>query len=292
MDPLGGRDSGCPRPFVLYDPGTGAAVPRVPGLNATAFSLAEDDATQLRRGRRIPATAASTCGPRGWRPDGHRRLRCLRVLGHLADVYQIRSPVRPGDWPTSDDHGRAGVRDGLRPLGHPPGHRGRAPSRLRRGVVAAGAAVQLASGGSFAVAGSEGGGGLWETTRPDSGTLAVANDSTEVFFFDAATGKENGRPLTGHIGSVAGLAYSTDGKSVLTARLRGLSCLERVHPRRPGHPGGPLWRRSANSLSVPTAAPGPPSASSTARSTCGAWIDLHLGLKPEDSGLLDLLLCR
>ncbi|MFF8196555.1 hypothetical protein ACF05L_38130 [Streptomyces bobili] len=43
--------------------------------------------------------------------------------------------------------------------------RGRAPSRVRRGVVAAGAAVQLASGVSFAVAGSEGGGGLWETTR-------------------------------------------------------------------------------------------------------------------------------
>lgn len=43
--------------------------------------------------------------------------------------------------------------------------RGRAPSRLRRGVVAAGAAVQLASGGFFAVAGSEGAGGLWETTR-------------------------------------------------------------------------------------------------------------------------------
>ncbi|WP_328419365.1 hypothetical protein [Streptomyces sp. NBC_00443] len=43
--------------------------------------------------------------------------------------------------------------------------RGRAPSRLRRGVVTAGAAVQLASGGAFAVAGSEGDGGLWETTR-------------------------------------------------------------------------------------------------------------------------------
>ncbi|MET8418146.1 hypothetical protein ACWD7C_23290 [Streptomyces sp. NPDC005134] len=43
--------------------------------------------------------------------------------------------------------------------------RGRAPSRLRRGVVAAGTAVQLASGASFAVAGPEGNGGLWETTR-------------------------------------------------------------------------------------------------------------------------------
>ncbi|MEU1446405.1 hypothetical protein [Streptomyces mirabilis] len=43
--------------------------------------------------------------------------------------------------------------------------RGRVPSRLRRGVVAAGAAVQLASGAVFAVAGSEGDGGLWETTR-------------------------------------------------------------------------------------------------------------------------------
>ncbi|MEU2777351.1 hypothetical protein ABZ646_31765, partial [Streptomyces sp. NPDC007162] len=43
--------------------------------------------------------------------------------------------------------------------------RRRAPSRLRRGVVAAGAAVQLASGAAFAVAGSEGDGGLWETTR-------------------------------------------------------------------------------------------------------------------------------
>ncbi|MCX5528766.1 hypothetical protein OG342_38965 [Streptomyces bobili] len=43
--------------------------------------------------------------------------------------------------------------------------RGRAPSRLRRGVVTAGAVVQLASGASFAAAGSEGGGGLWETTR-------------------------------------------------------------------------------------------------------------------------------
>lgn len=43
--------------------------------------------------------------------------------------------------------------------------RGRTPSRLRRGVVVAGAAVQLASGGSFAVAGADGDGGLWETTR-------------------------------------------------------------------------------------------------------------------------------
>ncbi|MGW6520525.1 hypothetical protein [Streptomyces sp. NPDC054962] len=43
--------------------------------------------------------------------------------------------------------------------------RGRAPSRLRRGVVAAGAAMQLASGGSFGVAGADGDGGLWETTR-------------------------------------------------------------------------------------------------------------------------------
>lgn len=43
--------------------------------------------------------------------------------------------------------------------------RGRAPSRLRRGVVLAGAAVQLASAGSFAAAVPEGDGGLRETTR-------------------------------------------------------------------------------------------------------------------------------
>lgn len=43
--------------------------------------------------------------------------------------------------------------------------RGRASSRLRRGVVAVGAAVQLASGAAFAVAGSEGDGGLWGNTR-------------------------------------------------------------------------------------------------------------------------------
>jgi hypothetical protein len=35
-----------PTTVVLYDLGTGAAVLRVPGLNATAFSLAEDDATR------------------------------------------------------------------------------------------------------------------------------------------------------------------------------------------------------------------------------------------------------
>ncbi|GAB2974902.1 hypothetical protein GCM10023080_044340 [Streptomyces pseudoechinosporeus] len=56
---------------------------------------------------------------------------------------------------------------------------------------------------------------------PDSRTLAVANDSGGVLFFDPATGKENGRPLTGHTGFVTGLAYSTDGKSVLTADYAG-----------------------------------------------------------------------
>ena len=43
--------------------------------------------------------------------------------------------------------------------------RGRAPSRLRLAVVGAGAAVQLVLAASFAVAGTTGGAGAWETTR-------------------------------------------------------------------------------------------------------------------------------
>ncbi|WP_413803382.1 WD40 repeat domain-containing protein [Streptomyces iranensis] len=57
---------------------------------------------------------------------------------------------------------------------------------------------------------------------PDSGTLAVTNDSTEVHFFDAITSKERGKPLAGHSGSVTGLAYSTDGRTVLTTDYTGL----------------------------------------------------------------------
>ncbi|MBI0295105.1 WD40 repeat domain-containing protein, partial [Streptomyces sp. PRKS01-29] len=57
---------------------------------------------------------------------------------------------------------------------------------------------------------------------PDSATLAVANDSTEVGFFDTRTGKERGKPLGGHSGAVTGLAYSTDGETVLTADYTGL----------------------------------------------------------------------
>lgn len=43
--------------------------------------------------------------------------------------------------------------------------RGRAPSRRRLTAVGAGAAVQLVLAGSFAGAGTDGGGGAWETTR-------------------------------------------------------------------------------------------------------------------------------
>ncbi|MGP3939182.1 WD40 repeat domain-containing protein [Streptomyces sp. 6N106] len=57
---------------------------------------------------------------------------------------------------------------------------------------------------------------------PDSTALAVAGSSTDVRFVDPLTGKERGRPLDSHVGSVTGLAYATDGKSVLTADYRGL----------------------------------------------------------------------
>ncbi|WP_157968692.1 hypothetical protein [Streptomyces geranii] len=72
--------------------------------------------------------------------------------------------------------------------------RGRTPSQLRRGAVAAGAAVQLASAGFFAVAGSEGGGSLWETTRvvvnaPVSGVALLygAGKGGEVHLGDNGT---------------------------------------------------------------------------------------------------------
>ncbi|UUU30282.1 hypothetical protein JIX56_10445 [Streptomyces sp. CA-210063] len=72
--------------------------------------------------------------------------------------------------------------------------RGRAPSRLRRGVVAAGAAVQPAAGGSFAVAGSEGDGGLWETTRavvdaPVSGAALLYGVGKAARCIRATTGR-------------------------------------------------------------------------------------------------------
>ncbi|AEM85573.1 WD40 repeat-containing protein [Streptomyces violaceusniger Tu 4113] len=57
---------------------------------------------------------------------------------------------------------------------------------------------------------------------PDSTTLAVAGSSNDVRFFDPLTGKERGGPLDSHVGSVTGLAYATDGKSVLTADYSGL----------------------------------------------------------------------
>jgi len=57
---------------------------------------------------------------------------------------------------------------------------------------------------------------------PDGTTLAIDNDSGEVRFIAAATGKEQGRPLHGHIGSVTGLAFSTDGHTVVTSDYSGL----------------------------------------------------------------------
>ncbi|MBT2213153.1 WD40 repeat domain-containing protein [Actinomadura sp. NEAU-AAG7] len=57
---------------------------------------------------------------------------------------------------------------------------------------------------------------------PDGATLAIDSDSYEVRFLAAATGKEQGRPLGGHIGSVTGLAFSTDGRTVVTSDYSGL----------------------------------------------------------------------
>lgn len=57
---------------------------------------------------------------------------------------------------------------------------------------------------------------------PDGATVAIDNDSNEVRFIAAATGKEQGRPLGGHIGSVTGLAFSTDGHTVVTSDYSGL----------------------------------------------------------------------
>ncbi|MGH3378119.1 MAG: WD40 repeat domain-containing protein [Actinoallomurus sp.] len=57
---------------------------------------------------------------------------------------------------------------------------------------------------------------------PDGATLAIDNDSNEVRFVAAATGKEQGPPLRGHIGSVTGLAFSTDGHTVVTSDYSGL----------------------------------------------------------------------
>ncbi|WP_413804989.1 WD40 repeat domain-containing protein [Streptomyces sp. OE57] len=78
---------------------------------------------------------------------------------------------------------------------------------------------------------------------PDSGTLAVANDSTEVHFFDAITGKERGKPLAGHSGSVTGLAYGTDGKTVLTTDYSGLhlwDAADHEHRAAIGNPGSSI----------------------------------------------------
>ncbi|WP_242894769.1 WD40 repeat domain-containing protein [Actinomadura litoris] len=57
---------------------------------------------------------------------------------------------------------------------------------------------------------------------PDGATIAIDSDSYKVRFLTAATGKEQGRPLGGHIGSVTGLAYSTDGRTVVTSDYSGL----------------------------------------------------------------------
>ncbi|WP_329239681.1 WD40 repeat domain-containing protein [Actinoallomurus sp. NBC_01490] len=57
---------------------------------------------------------------------------------------------------------------------------------------------------------------------PDGATLAIDSDSRKVRFLATATGKEQGRPLGGHIGSVTGLAYSTDGRTVVTSDYSGL----------------------------------------------------------------------
>lgn len=57
---------------------------------------------------------------------------------------------------------------------------------------------------------------------PDGATVAIDTDSRKVHFLSAATGKEQGRPLGHHIGSVTGLAYSTDGRTVVTSDYSGL----------------------------------------------------------------------
>jgi WD40 repeat protein len=57
---------------------------------------------------------------------------------------------------------------------------------------------------------------------PDGTTLAIDNESNEVRLIAADTGKERGRPLGGHIGSVTGLAFSTDGRTVVTSDYSGL----------------------------------------------------------------------
>lgn len=58
---------------------------------------------------------------------------------------------------------------------------------------------------------------------PDGRTLAVGNGADEVGFVAAATGEQHGKPLGGHTGFVTGLAYSTDGRTVVTSDDAGLN---------------------------------------------------------------------
>jgi WD40 repeat protein len=74
-----------------------------------------------------------------------------------------------------------------------------------------------------------GGGGIESVAfSPDGKTLAAAGLGREqdrdfgvVRFWDAATGRENREPLTGHRGSVPSVAFSADGKTLATAHLDG-----------------------------------------------------------------------
>jgi WD40 repeat protein len=84
----------------------------------------------------------------------------------------------------------------------------------------------------------------------DSKTLAVVNDPA-VNFFDTATGKENGKPLYG--GTVTSLAYSTDGKSLLTTDFANLH----------------IWDASTHKRKATAAAPGTAAIAQTAFSPDG-----------------------
>ncbi|MFC5744754.1 WD40 repeat domain-containing protein [Actinomadura rugatobispora] len=71
------------------------------------------------------------------------------------------------------------------------------------------------------------GGGEHLVLSPDGATVAL-DTATEAGVFDrvrflaAATGKAQGSPLGRHIGAVTGLAYSTDGRTVVTSDYSGL----------------------------------------------------------------------
>ncbi|NED55663.1 hypothetical protein G3I24_32865, partial [Micromonospora aurantiaca] len=51
---------------------------------------------------------------------------------------------------------------------------------------------------------------------PDGKTLATGSDDKTVRFWDAATGKPLGQPLTGHTGAVETIAFSPHGKTLAT----------------------------------------------------------------------------